>query len=49
MKKSMTASEMGKKGGRSRSEAKRKAAQRNGLISAIKRKLRKQAENSALK
>jgi hypothetical protein len=46
MKKQWTPSEMGKKGGKSTSPKKVKAAQRNAIISAIKRKLRKEAKAS---
>lgn len=41
-KKEMTASEMGRKGGLSRSEKKAKAARRNGLVGAIRRQLKKE-------
>jgi hypothetical protein len=45
-KKVWTPSEMGKKGGRSTSPAKVRAAQRNAIISAVKRALRKKEKAS---
>jgi hypothetical protein len=40
---------LGRKGGLVKSEAKRKACQRNGIISAYKRKLAKEAIDKALR